>query len=292
MKTKFFNKSILAIFSAFLLGTGSAWAQNSPGTMQKMTFEELIIFVLLIFSIFIALMVLAVVTFAVLSLRQVMMKDLETRGVKVETLWGSMMKSLTRVVPVEKEADILLDHNYDGIRELDNHLPPWWVYMFYATIAFAAFYMVVYHVVEIESFPLSGKEYEVQMASAAAQIAEYKKTMGNSIDEKTVKFVGKDKAAIANGKDIFEKNCVTCHGKNMEGGTGPNLTDEYWLHGGSINEIFKTIKQGVASKGMISWEKKLRPIEIQDVSSYILTMQGTKPANAKEPQGEKYVPKK
>ncbi len=191
---------------------------------------------------------------------------------------------LTDSVPVEHEKDILLDHDYDGIKELDNNLPPWWLYMFYITIIFGVIYFSVHHI--FGDGDIMYKQYNEQMASAEASIAEYMKNSGNAIDENNVEALT-DAGAISEGKAIYDKNCVTCHGANGEGKVGPNLTDEFWLHGCGIKNVFKTIKEGVPAKGMISWKTQLSPVEIQKVSSYILTLKGTNPAGAKEPQGDK-----
>ncbi len=272
------------------LGTGlSAFAQDEATKVATappaMSQQEMILLGLIAAVIFLTILVLVTVMYTLVVVRQVVFKEIQ--GKEVESVWKSLDKNvLTKAVAIEHEKDILLDHNYDGIRELDNHLPPWWVYLFYGTVAFAIIYMLNYHVLNIS--PLSIDEYDNSMQAAAIQVAEYKKTQANSIDESNVVFVKDDKLAIEQGKAIYTENCLACHGQNLEGGTGPNLTDEYWIHGGSVQEVFKTIKYGVAQKGMISWEKKLKPDEMQSVASFILTLQGTKPANAKEPQGDAY----
>jgi cytochrome c oxidase cbb3-type subunit 3 len=184
---------------------------------------------------------------------------------------------------------MLLDHNYDGIHELNNHLPPWWVYLFYITIIFAVVYLFNYHVLNLQ--PLPSKEYALEMETAAKEVALYKKMYANNIDETNVK-ITTDASELAAGKEVYLKECKACHGEKGEGGTGPNLTDEFWLHGGDIKYIFKTIKVGVQEKGMISWEKKLKPDVMRNVASYIITLQGTNPPNAKAPQGEKFESKK
>lgn len=270
----------------FWAGTGlQAFAQEVTPTSPGMSQEEVILLTLVSSVIFLTILVLITVMYTLVVVRQVVFKEIQ--GEEVEGIWASLDKNvLTKAVPIEQEKDILLDHNYDGIRELDNHLPPWWVYLFYGTVAFAIIYMFNYHVLNLS--PLSDQEYEQSMQAAAIQVAAYKKTQANNIDESNVAFVKEDKAAIEAGKALFVENCVACHGQNLEGGTGPNLTDNYWIHGGSIQAVFKTIKYGVTQKGMIAWEKKLKPDEMQNVASYILSLQGTKPANAKEPQGDEY----
>jgi cytochrome c oxidase cbb3-type subunit III len=200
--------------------------------------------------------------------------------------WTSLNERIfTKAVPVEKEEDILLDHDYDGIKELDNSLPPWWKWGFYFTIVVAVVYFVRFHVVG--SGPTPEEEYNTEMKIAAAQLEELRKSSGEMVDEKTVTMA--DAAGIAEGKQIFQKSCYMCHGSNGEGGVGPNLTDEYWLHGGSLNDVFKTIKYGVIDKGMQAWEKQFSPTELKNLSSYIKSIKDTKPANAKAPQGDVYT---
>lgn len=189
--------------------------------------------------------------------------------------------SLTDAVPIEREQEILLDHNYDGIRELDNNLPPWWVYMFYGTIAFSVFYMWFYH------FNGTGKLQADEYKMELVQAEELAKLQANKVDENSVKLLT-EKDKIQSGQAIFAKYCVACHGKLGEGGVGPNLTDNAWIHGGDIKSIFKTIKYGVPTKGMIAWQAQLGPGQMQEVASYIKTLKGTNPPNAKAPQGDVY----
>ena len=198
-----------------------------------------------------------------------------------------MLAKLQDAKPIEEEEEIDLHHEYDGIRELDNNLPPWWLYGFYATIIFAVIYLVRYHVTE--TAPLQLEEYEMEMAAAAASKEEYLKTTANLVDETNVELVS-EAPRIANGKAIFSKSCAVCHAQDGGGGVGPNLTDEYWIHGGSVKDVFGTIKYGVPSKGMISWKDQLSPKDIQDVASFIIEMQGTTPADPKEAQGDLYKP--
>jgi cytochrome c oxidase cbb3-type subunit 3 len=189
-------------------------------------------------------------------------------------------------VPVAKEKDILLDHDYDGIHELDNNLPPWWKYGFYVTIVFAFVYMVVYHVTGTGK--LQKAEYEEEINVAEIQKQERMKNSAEFVTEESVTALT-EADAIGKGKEIFEKNCAACHRTDGGGQVGPNLTDEFWIHGGGIKNIFKVITFGVPAKGMISWQAQLSPKQIQQVSSYILTMEASNPAGAKEPQGDKWV---
>lgn len=198
------------------------------------------------------------------------------------SLWSRISQKLTRAAPVEREGEILLDHSYDGIRELDNHLPPWWTWLFYGTIVWAVVYLIAYHVMNL--LPLSEAEYladveRVQAMRATREVVE--------IDEATLVFTS-DEELIKKGKEIFTSNCASCHRNDGGGGIGPNLTDDYWLHGGSLRDIFATIKNGVPEKGMISWAPVLKPEEIRDASFFLMSLKGTNVACGKEPQGELY----
>lgn len=200
---------------------------------------------------------------------------------------NKLLKFLTRSTPIEKEEDILLDHDYDGIQELDNKLPPWWVYLFFITIIIAAVYLVRYHVVGDWS---SSQEWEEEMAAAQVKIDAYMAEQGDILDENSV-FLVDNAEALAEGKEIFNTNCAACHKTDGGGLIGPNLTDEYWIHGGDIKDLFTTIKYGIPEKGMISWKTQLKPEQMQAVASYILVeLQGTNPPDAKAAEGEKYVP--
>lgn len=181
---------------------------------------------------------------------------------------------------IEKEKDIMLDHDYDGIKELDNNLPPWWLYGFYVSIVWAFLYMGYYHVF---GGPSSIETYEEEMEIAKAEKEAHMLLAKNNVDENSV--VMAEGAALTDGKQIYTANCAACHGANGEGGVGPNMTDDYWLHGGDLKAVFTSVKYGIPAMGMKSWESDLTPIQMQNVSSYIMTLKGTKPANPKEPQG-------
>ncbi len=211
----------------------------------------------------------------------------EVKKAPSESFWQRMYKRWTNVVPVEKEKDILFEHEYDGIRELDNTLPPWWTAMFFITIAFAAIYMTYYHFTG--AGPSSKEEYEMEVKKAEEAVQAFLARQANQVDENTVTALS-DEQALSLGKTIWEANCIVCHGAQGEGGVGPNMTDEYWIHGGTINDIFKTIKYGVPEKGMISWQAQLRPADMQRVASFILTLKGTNPPNPKAPEGTKMEP--
>jgi cytochrome c oxidase cbb3-type subunit 3 len=176
-----------------------------------------------------------------------------------------------------------MDHNYDGIRELDNSLPPWWVAMFYLTIGFAFVYIGYMH---FSDYGLSSiQEYELEMEQAEEAVQAYLSRQSNLVDESNVEMLT-DQADLEAGKIIFQTQCAVCHGTMGEGGIGPNMTDNYFIHGGTIKDAFKTVKYGVPEKGMISWSSQLSAGDMAKVSSYILTLVGTNPPNQKEPQGE------
>lgn len=182
----------------------------------------------------------------------------------------------------EKVKDELLDHDYDGVQELDNDLPPWWLYLFYFTIAWGVAYLFYYHV-----FGIGELQYEEYASEMKAAEIKYSKAEDAATPEEGMLKAFTDAANIAAGKEIYVTHCQICHGENGEGTVGPNMTDEYWIHGGKFSDIVRTIEVGVPEKGMISWRPVLQPEQIQQVSSYILTLQGTNPPNAKAPEGEK-----
>jgi cytochrome c oxidase cbb3-type subunit 3 len=197
---------------------------------------------------------------------------------------AEVWQKLLSLRPMAEEKELLIAHDYDGIQELDNPIPAWFMYLFYATIIFAAGYLLTYHVFKVA--PLQYDEYKIEMAQADIAKKVYLSKAANRVDENTVKLT-KDPAVIASGQAIFKTTCVACHGEHAQGNVGPNLTDDYWLHGGKINDLFKTIKYGVLSKGMPTWEKQLSPKQISDVANYVKSLHGTHPAGAKEPQGVK-----
>lgn len=204
------------------------------------------------------------------------------RKLKSQLAW----RKLLGVRPIEEEKDIVIDHEYDGIVELDNPVPIWFNALFYGTIIFGLIYLLVYHVFGWGMNQDQEYLHEVAMAEKAKQ--EYLAQAANLVDESSVEF----SAALAPaGKAIFTANCAACHGANGEGTIGPNLVDRFWLHGGEIKDIFKTVKYGIPEKGMVPWEQTLTPGQIAEVSSYIITLRDTKPANPKASEGsevEKY----
>lgn len=208
----------------------------------------------------------------------------ELQPVKVKKPKDEVWLKLLSLKPMSEEKDLLMEHEFDGIQELDNPTPAWFMYLFYTTIAFAVCYLLIYHVFDLA--PLQYEEYRIEVAKADIAKKEFLSKEANRVDENTVK-LSADAAVLTAGKAVFTQNCVACHGANAQGVIGPNLTDDYWLHGSKINQVFKTIKYGVLAKGMPTWEKQLSAKQIADVANYVKSLHGTNPPNAKGPQGVK-----
>ena len=187
---------------------------------------------------------------------------------------------------IVSEDQLLLEHDYDGIKELDNNLPPWWVYLFYASIVFGVVYMVRFEILGADD---QETELKKEIAQAKIEVAEYMKTAPDMMDEKTVTLLT-DPADLAVGKEIFTTNCAACHRADAGGQIGPNLTDDQWILGGGIKNIFHTLVNGGRDgKGMIAWKGTLKPKEMQKVASYIISLKGSNPVDPKAPEGEVWV---
>ena len=216
-------------------------------------------------------------------------KYLQEELLKKEKLWNWFKKlrsNLTKTKPIEEEGEIIMDHDYDGIRELDNKLPPWWLYGFYATIIFAFGYMAYYHIFDGAT---QAEEYQSEVAQARVDIEEYKKTAPDLIDASTVALLT-DEADLSAGSKIYSVNCIACHRADAGGGIGPNLTDDHWIFDGDIAGVYTVISEGGRpGKGMISWKQDLKPSEIAQVASYILSLHGSNPPDPKEAEGEFFV---
>jgi cytochrome c oxidase cbb3-type subunit 3 len=269
MKAKLTNIPARVLFSLLLLLPATAFAQQEgeTGDLGKVFHIGVMAFFLFVFIILLTLIAYHNRT------------DEEVPS--LVRSWQWFRQKMTNSTPVESEETIILDHNYDGIKELDNVLPPWWKYLFYVTIVFSAIYVFNYHIINI--WPLQDAEYKEEVRLADEKIKELIGS-GAFITEKNV-VVLSDPASISKGGEIFQKNCTSCHGMQAQGNIGPNLTDDYWIHGGGIQNVFKTISNGVLDKGMLSWKTQLKPKEIQQVASYVLSLHGTNPPNAKAPQG-------
>lgn len=273
------KKTLSLLLTSFMLNT-ALFAQETAQTANDFLPTDYIVWSLA------AIVAMLVVVVAVLALGY---SNLSNQGGSQGGFLQTLSRSLNDAVPVEREKEIEFKHEYDGIRELDNSLPPWWKWMFYASIVFAVVYMYYYHMGG--QGPLSAEEYNTEVAEAEIQKKAFLEKAANLVNETSVVAL-KESADLENGKKTYESLCVACHGALGEGkaSLGPNLTDEYWIHGGSIKDIFKTVKYGVQGKAMIAWQDQLSPRQMQEVSSYVLSLQGTNPPNAKEPEGEKYIP--
>lgn len=181
------------------------------------------------------------------------------------------------------ERDRLLEHDYDGIREYDNPLPGWWSWIFVATIVFSAGYYLYY---QIGPGPSVIAQYEREMSEYARQQASLAPPpAAPGAAEDTLRALMKDAKAMATGKEMFGVRCMPCHGPEGQGIIGPNLADDYWLHGRTLADIRRTIHDGVPDKGMIPWKDQLKPAEIDTLTAYVSTLAGTNPPNPKPPQG-------
>lgn len=188
---------------------------------------------------------------------------------------------INRFRPIDQDTNIDLGHEYDGIRELDNRLPPWWLYGFYLTIFIGVIYFWRFHV--SHSAPLSVEEYEISVSHANEEIKLYLSKKGEDINENTVVLLSSSED-LAAGKAIYLKSCAICHKENGAGEVGPNLTDDYWLHGNDIKDMFRTIRYGV--NAMPQWQNSYSNKQIAQVTSFVKSLHGTNPPNAKSPQGK------
>ena len=204
---------------------------------------------------------------------------------EVEPILRILRNLYQAITPKSGPTVVPPDEDFDGIKELDNRVPPWFNYLFGATIIFGVVYLLNYHV--WQSSPLPRAEYaeEVNAADLSRRI---RMVAEGTINEDELVAL-KDDVALKAGQERFLKNCITCHGSHGEGIVGPNLTDQYWIHGGGIKNVYATIKNGVPEKGMISWKLVFTPKEIQQIASYVLSLQGTNPPNGKKPEGTLYT---
>lgn len=221
---------------------------------------------------------------ALLTEEQRKQKEIEDNLPLAETPFvKGVLQKMTRSRKIEEEGELMMDHDYDGIKELDNVLPPWWVYLFYACIAFAFIYLVKFHILGYDD---QTTEFEKEMAEAKIAVEEYKKTAPDLMDKEKVTLLT-DATSLAAGKAIFETNCIACHRNDGGGGIGPNLTDDHWILGGGIKNVFNTIMEGGRDgKGMVSWKAIIKPSDIQKVASYVLSLQGSNPKDGKAPEGD------
>ncbi|MCE7040822.1 cbb3-type cytochrome c oxidase N-terminal domain-containing protein [Dyadobacter sp. CY312] len=272
------KKGVLSVLMLFFVSF-SAFAQDEA-PVRAITGTDLLLYILLGVLFFVAVLVVILLVNALSLLRQMTTTEGESKALFSEHWWK---KFAGMGIAIKDEQQILIEgHDYDGIQELDNRMPPWLQSLFVSTIVIAIGYSAYY----FGGFgDMQIAELEKDIAQAEIEKKAYIEKVGASMDENSVTELTDD-ASIGQGQALFTEKCAACHGPDGGGTVGPNLTDAYWLHGGSINDLFKVIKYGVPEKGMISWEKQLSPTDIQKVASFVLSIKGTKPANPKEPQGE------
>jgi cytochrome c oxidase cbb3-type subunit 3 len=247
----------------------------------------LFVFIFLLIAIEITVSAIDKITYQLLTEEQkAKLEEVAQISFKESQWYTKLVNSLTKSEPIENEGQLLLDHDYDGIKELDNNLPPWWIYLFYACIGFAAIYLVRFEILGADDQEM---ELKKEMAQAKIEVAEYMKTAPDLMDEKTVTLLT-DAPSLAEGKTIFTTNCAACHRADAGGQIGPNLTDDQWILGGGIKNLFHTVTNGGRDgKGMIAWKGTLKPKEIQKVTSYIISLKGSNPKDPKAPEGEVWV---
>lgn len=286
-------KSLLFLLAGMITALPTMAQSSDIGWVEKMQqMDSSQLTLLVILGVILGVIVLLLILMIYLMSFMVSVFRKENPELAAQPTWWDefKLKYITgKMKPVggKEEKDLMMDHSYDGIVELDNHMPPWLANIFYITIAFGVIYFTYFSVLGLGQTQI--EEYEEELRIAAVQAEERAALALSSIDETTVVF-DSSAPALASGKSIYDANCVACHASDGGGGVGPNLTDEYWIHGGTINDIFTVVKYGVVEKGMIPWQDQLSPEDMQNVSSYILTLVGNTPANPKAPEGEKYEP--
>ena len=294
------EKKSLILSGLMLVTLIPAWAQAAPvaktfwddpfnSPMLPLYVVTTLVFIAIILVMVVALYMLKLLNIVIRQARQERGEQLGMPYAAEPTWWDKLSQQLNASVPVTQEKDIDLGHNFDGIRELDNHLPPWWKWLFVATVIWGVIYIFAYHL--SNSLPLSIGEYENELVLAEEQARILQANQPTAIiDENTLEYSA-DEGIISKGKIIFTGNCVACHRNDGGGNTiGPNLTDKYWIHGGGIKNVFITIKTGAVEKGMPAWGKAMSPQDVRDVAFYVMSLQETNPKEGKVPQGELYEP--
>ena len=270
----------LLLVTGMILGAAPLYAEQTAGSSEavvKLSDTSLYTLIAVILVEF------GTIFYLLINLRALLSKEKEIApSAKPSFSFSAWWEKFNRFKPVQEESNIDLGHDYDGIRELDNRLPPWWLYGFYACIFFAVIYLYRFHVAHTS--PLSGEEYQLAVTEAAADKEAYLAKAANKVDENTVVYQTSPDI-LAGGQKIYSTACTPCHLADGGGSVGPNLTDDYWIHGNTIQDIFKTIKYGYPEKGMKSWQEDYTPAQIAQLASYIKSLHGTHPAKPKEPQG-------
>jgi cytochrome c oxidase cbb3-type subunit 3 len=248
----------------------------------------LVVFLFLLIAIEIVVSAVDNITYHMLTEEQRKLLEEAQSVLFKESQWvKNLLNKLTRSKSIEQEADVMLEHDYDGIKELDNVLPPWWVNLFYATIIFGLIYLIRFHVMDEYT---QAQEYDQEVAAANLEIEKNK--LNSPKEEITLEQVTllTDAASLAKGKEIFTNACAACHKADGGGIVGPNLTDDYWINGGGIKNVFKLIAEGSKNNPtMVGWAKTLGTKEVQNVASYVLSLHGSNPAGGKPAEGEKWT---
>jgi cytochrome c oxidase cbb3-type subunit III len=283
---KYFFK--ISFFIFLLLQSGIVQADTPVGVSKSSMSGNDLLLIFIIGMLIIVMLVVAIVLFNIsIALKKMLPSKVEIdtefqKAMDERTIW----QKLAGLRPMKYEQTMMMEHAYDGILEIDNPIPAWFMTLFYGSIIISILYMFVYHVVGDGQTMTT--EYKEQMVEGESIKQAYMKQFASSINENNVTLL-KDETSIKEGKKMFIQNCVACHAADGGGGVGPNLTDEFWIHGGSVKSVYHTISEGVAEKGMIAWKKSLNPIQMQQVASYIISLKGTIPAKPKEPQGTKDI---
>lgn len=284
---------ILVLLGSFF-ATQAVWAQDAAAdakaVVEEPNFFERIYNTMpndVLITILVIIVELVVI-FRLVKIQTNLLKDktpeMEAKVNANRFTWAKFVEKLGANKATDNLEELDLNHDYDGIRELDNSVPGWWQLAFLGTFIFGIVYL--FRMFVTGAIPDQITELNQAQAVAEVKMKEFLKSSANNVDENTVVML--DGSGIASGAEIYAKNCVACHGAAGEGGIGPNMTDNYYLHGGSIKDVFHTIKYGVPDKGMKAWEADFSPIQIAQLASFIESLKGTNPPNPKAPQGEEY----
>jgi cytochrome c oxidase cbb3-type subunit 3 len=279
------NLFILIISTGVLMMSSNSYALQfvGPGEGEKngpwLLVETTDLLAMLIIDIILLVVVLYLRHLFYQMLAIVKPPSKQEEVVPVVSSFEKVNRVLTAAVPIEEEHKILMEHEYDGIQELDNNLPPWWVWGFYATIVFSFIYLFNYHIFGVSDLQI--KAYDKEMKVAEKEVQTYLEKMAMNVDENSVTVLTEERD-LAAGAGIYAANCVACHKSKGEGEIGPNLTDQHWIYGYDIKDVFKTIKYGTAN-GMPEHSSKFNPVQIQQVASHVLSLPET---NGKAAQGD------
>lgn len=275
----------MIISIAILFTAGQLMAQSGGISKGQLSLGLPMDIFLALLLIFIEIIVIATLTYILIrfNVNNSLVKDFSLHD-KLMSI-NPFSRKYNKNKWTENDEVLDLKHDYDGISELDNKVPGWWSFAFYGSILFGVVYLYMMFV----SGGIPDQFTELARANEKADVQKtaFLASAGSNIDESNVKML--DATGVKEGHDLFEKNCVACHGTMGEGNAvGPNLTDDYWIHGGSIKNIFTTIKYGVPEKGMKTWKDDFSPQQIAELASFIKSIHGTNPPNAKDKQGELY----